>query len=112
MDIKYFSPSLVALIRAAGTAIWNNDIDILDQSISGLKVEIDSMPDNIGANAPTNLSGLTTGMNLPPGATTGGLQLGPTGAINSGPALFDSTNTATVSTLPRQNLAKILFKSP
>ena len=111
MDIKYFSPSLVALIRAAGTAIWNNDIDILDQSISGLKVEIDSMPDNIGANAPTNLSGLTTGMNLPPGATTGGLQLGPTGAINSGPALFASTNTATVSTLPRQNLAKILLQS-
>ena len=92
MDIKYFSPSLVALIRAAGTAIWNNNIDILDQSISGLKVEIDSMPDNIGANAPGNLSGLST-PGLLPGSGTG-LQMG---------------TTATLSTLPKENLPKILL---
>ena len=94
MDIKYFSPSLVALIRAAGTAIWNNNIDILDQSISGLKVEIDSMPDNIGANAPGNLSGLST-PGLLPGSGTG-LQMG---------------TTATLSTLPKENLPKILLRS-
>ena len=85
MDIKYFSPSLVALIRAGGTAIWNNDIDILDQSISALKVEIDILPDNVGRNPGTNLSGFTTsGATLPIGATSGGITIGASGIVNQG----------------------------
>ena len=96
MDIKYFSPSLIALLRAAGTAIWNNDIDILDQSISAIKLEIDSMPNTIGTTV-TNFAGLT-------GMTTPGLNTLP-GSVGL------QNNTANLTTQPSENLAKILLQS-
>lgn len=94
MDIKYFSPSLIALLKAAGTAIWNNDIEILDQSISAIKLEIDSMPDRLG-NTPTSLAGLTTS----------GFNTLPFNAVGT------PNNTATVNNPGRENLAKILLQS-